>query len=474
MRLKQVRIQNFRNFQDLTLELDPRLNVLVGANGAGKTAILDAIAAGLTPVLSYLSSANQRLSGPGIKDADFLVETQDLADGKKRVRKADYAQIVLETTDGLRWDNWRASFKGASQPEKIGQAELSAYCQQLQQSLHTDAPGLLPVFAYYSAQRGSIEHPERLRASSINYQYSTSALVGALDSKSDFKEMLKWFNDAEAAELRANRGVADDDYEPLPALSAVRESIELMLGGRYRNPCFDRDHKFVVTAVDTDTPLQVAQLSLGYQSMLSLSADFARRMAIANDFLDDNLDTNDNLSKIGNDFVALNPGQMPEFGTPSLMAPAIMLVDEIDVHLHPAWQQHVLADLMRVFPCTQFIVTTHSPQVLSSVASRHICCLDENRIFAAPNGTEGAEASRILDRVFGVSTRPPDNPVTRDLNEYLKLVYADQWQSERAKQLRQRLNLAYLGEEPALTAADLYIENREWELEIEKEGEARP
>jgi predicted ATP-binding protein involved in virulence len=474
MRLKQIRIENFRCFNDLTVDLHPRLNVLVGENGAGKTAILDAIAAGLTPVLKHLSSANQRLSGPGIKDTDFLVESHDLANGKKQALKAKYARIALETTQGLHWDHWKSSITGAQPPEKIGQVDLNAHCQALQHGLQTEAPELLPVFAYYGAQRGSIEHPERLHASSINYEYPAAALVGALKSTTDFKEMLKWFNEAEATELRTNRDVSGEKYEPLRQLRAVRESIELMLGVRYRHPRFDRYHKFVVTDNVNKTKLQVSQLSQGYQSMLALAADFARRMAIANDHLPDyeSASNHPQMLQMISDVDALNPAHVYVSRFTPLMAPAIMLVDEIDVHLHPAWQQHVLADLMKVFPCTQFIVTTHSPQVLSAVASEHILLLHQNRIYAAPNGTEGAEASRILKRVFGVETRAPDNPVTQQLNEYLALVYADQWDTEHAKALRLKLDQAYLGEEPALSAADLHIENRAWELSLENDAGA--
>ena len=86
---------------------------------------------GLTPVLKHLSSANQRLSGPGIKDTDFLVESHDLANGKKQALKAKYSRIALETTDGLRWDNWKSSTTGAQPLDKIGQVALNAHCQAL-------------------------------------------------------------------------------------------------------------------------------------------------------------------------------------------------------------------------------------------------------------------------------------------------------------------------------------------------------
>ena len=84
-----------------------------------------------------------------------------------------------------------------------------------------------------------------------------------------------------------------------------------------------------------------------------------------------------------------------------------MLVDEIELHMHPAWQQRVLADLQRAFPETQFIVTTHSAPILTTVPDECIRILEEGRVHAAPPGTEGAEVSRVLKRILGVDVRPP-------------------------------------------------------------------
>ena len=72
MRLKKVALKNFRCFDTLELELHPRLTVIVGENGAGKTAILDAIASALSPVVTQLSSANQRLFWPRLRRSRFL------------------------------------------------------------------------------------------------------------------------------------------------------------------------------------------------------------------------------------------------------------------------------------------------------------------------------------------------------------------------------------------------------------------
>ena len=469
MRLKRITLNNFRCFEHLPLDLHPRLTVLVGENGAGKTALLDGIAAGLTPVLRYLSSANQRLSaeGVGIKDTDFKLIPREIRDGRTQWLAADYAQIIIEAEGGLTWDYWRPSIRGSVPDSKVGESALAAHVKTIADNLYSSASGFLPVFAYYGAQRGRIEIPERLRQSKEDYGHPTSALVGALDSLSNFKEMLKWFDIAEAAELRANKGRAGEDYELSPALQAVRCAITRLLGGEYENPYFNAEHRFVVEKANGQVPMQVAQLSQGYQSMLALGMDFARRLALANPHLCYDLDEDSPVTALLEDIIALGWPYSDDQQPPEapLLVPAIMLVDEIDLHLHPTWQQRVLADLIRTFPLTQFIVTTHSAQVLTTVPSECIRILRNDKVYAAPAGTEGAEPQRLLRQVLGLKdVRPATNPAAMELNEYLSLVDRDQWNSPRALELRKKLDARYQGQEPALLEADLQIDNRKWEL----------
>ena len=112
-------------------------------------------------------------------------------------------------------------------------------------------------------------------------------------------------------------------------------------------------------------------------------------------------------------------------------------------------------------------MTTHSPQVLSTVKSECIRILKDGNVYKAPKGTKGAEASRILKRVQNVDVRPRDDENTRLLQRYLDLVHQDQWNSSDALKMRQQLNEIFENEEPALTEADLYIENRQWEFGVE-------
>ena len=175
MHLKQISLKNFRCFEEITVPLHPRLTVLVADNGGGKTAILDGIAIGLSPLLRYLSSANQRLSRMEIKDTDFRLVPFPGRQGEERWIASDYAQITVETATGLKWDRWSAAVQGKQPELKIGQVDLTSYASSVLDSLKTSTPKLLPVFTYYGARRGWIVIPERLRETKVDYSQPTSA-----------------------------------------------------------------------------------------------------------------------------------------------------------------------------------------------------------------------------------------------------------------------------------------------------------
>ncbi len=457
MHLKKITLNNFRCFESLELDLHPRLTVIVADNGGGKTSVLDAIAIGLSPIFRALSSANQRLEGPGFKDNDFRITASD---AYKTEIKSDYTQVILESTQGFKWDNWRPSSKGQIPVTKIGQGDLNTLSAIIES--YKSAPINLPVFAYYGALRGAIEIPERLRMSSrkeVNYDYPTSALFGALDAASDFKELLKWFDAEESSELRKQK---DSDY-PISsiALDTVRRSITTVLGDRFSDPHFDGKHKFVIRSTGDPKKLQIAQLSQGYQSMLALVMDFARRLALANRHLAESSQQSLDQVKAALDYFHTWDGQeesdtefLEWIGRGPLLAPSIMLVDEIDLHLHPSWQQKVIGDLMRAFPFTQFIVTTHSPQVLSTVKRESIRVLtqDTEGIWSAEipkEETKGVESSTAMNDVMGVNQVPPVAEAGWR-NDYTALIENGTHESPQGTELRNKLLTLYGAQHPII------------------------
>lgn len=466
MHLRNITLENFRCFDRLTLPLHPRLTVLVADNGGGKTSVLDGIAIGLSPLMRAFSTANQRLGDESsggttwLQDTDFRLLNVPKAKGGMQNRVSDFAKISLENTEGLQWDVLRRS---QNENEATVPHELSTYAQCILDSIKTDWPKFMPVFAYYGATRGMIQVPERIRDSKVNYDYPTSALTGALDPQTDFKEMLKWFDQEEASELRAARD--SKLFLESPALATVRAALTSLLGDEYVNPQFNEKHKFVVKAKNGPSELQVTQLSQGYQSMLALGIDFARRLALANPDLTSNFQNKKNRDELAAHlayFVAKwSPVDEEEPLLGPSWAPAIMLVDEIDLHLHPSWQQRVLHDLMRAFPGTQFIVSTHSPQVLTTVKRENIRILtqEDDGTWSADmpdEETKGVESSTTLNDVMGVNQVPPV-PEAGWRNDYTALIENGTYESDGGKELRDKLVTLYGAQHPIILDFDRLI-----------------
>jgi predicted ATP-binding protein involved in virulence len=181
----------------------------------------------------------------------------------------------------------------------------------------------------------------------------------------------------------------------------------------------------------SDKTLELIQLSDGYRNLLALVLDFARRLAQAH----------------------------PNWPNP-LEAPGILLIDEIELHLHPKWQQTIIPKLRTVFPNTQIIAATHSPEVLTTVWRESIHLLGSDHAIEqipADVGTFGAESSRVLQEVFGPHIRPPAIETVDWLNEYLRLVESQQQNTEPGRELRNKLEKALGSSDPDLNYADMRI-----------------
>ena len=415
MKLKAVEIENFRAIEKLTLSLDPQLTVLHGANAHGKTSVLSAVAVGLGAIPTRL---------PGVSGINF--RKTDLREGAQSVR------VALTPVDGHAWRRIRTK-QGRALAGVRGLAWLREQTGKLVDADSGGPPIDLPLVAFYDTDRVVFDLPQRRRGFKKEFP-RFAALEGALSARTNFRTLFQWFYFKENEELREQNKRRDFDYR-LRDLSTVRNAISSMLDD-VSDPHIEVKPLRLVVNLDTaqnSEKLALDQLSGGYRAVLALTADLAWRMAQGNPHLDD-----------------------------PLRSEAVVLIDEIELHLHPSWQQRILDDLMRTFPNAQFIVSTHSPQVLTTVEPKHIVELarKDGRIVAgAPSGwTYGAEAGDVLSVVMGVKERP-ENRFTEALDRYGRLVSEGRGESEEARALRQTLD-DLSPEDPALASADLEIRQR--------------
>lgn len=451
MKLERLLLHNFRCFRHLAIDFNDDLTVIVAENGAGKTAVLDAIAIGFGRYLTKLPG----IAGIAIRDGDVRIERDE--------RPAHFMMIgwKARTREGASIE-WAAGRRNMASPRilrvsrelegeyqetlKKGMKQIDDFTNQLIEAEAGGQAYFLPVIAYYGTSRAARDEVQRRRG--FRKQFSRfEALAGALEPDSSFRKAFEWFNAMEDQERREQQARRDFDYR-LPELQTVRTAIVRMLGAEFSNPRTEiRPLRFVIDRAAGNGEVQtlrVAQLSDGYRAVLGLVMDLARRMTQANSHL------------VPGGNLIMNP----------LDLPAIALIDEVDLHLHPSWQQRVLTDLMRTFTKTQFIVTTHSPQVLSNVGASGIRVLRQaidpetgqrdSVIERVSTQTLGVSSADLLARVMNVDPVPLV-PEAEMLSEYQGLIQQNQHETPEGKAMRVRLNEHFGADHPVMRECDRLI-----------------
>jgi predicted ATP-binding protein involved in virulence len=475
MKLKNVEITNFRCFESLSLDLDSKLTVLVAKNGQGKSSLLDVIRIGLWSFVSGFDLARNPTNEAGNSISIDDVHTLRMRD-RQMVRQLpceitltadcefDWNPIKIseEIKDDWKWQWTRYRDSEAKRSKTKNDGAISSLIKKLASIAQRNARNPngsdinLPILGYYGT--GRLWSQKRLtKDKTINRGKQNQdafmrlfAYRDCLDPASSYKHFEDWFiwifecyreeqiRQAEKGALHENNPKWKETI--LVVQQAINDVLEPETGWRDLEYSVSDEKSLILNNPDYGK-LKVEQLSDGIRGILAMVGDIAYRCVKLNWHLGANA---------------------------AKETHGVVMIDEIEMHLHPAWQQSILGNLCKAFPNIQFIATTHSPQVLSTVPSHQIRILDEGKVHSANAGTQGAEASRILKQIFGVDPRPQNDPNTRLLNDYLDLVYKDKWNNAEAKEKRVKLNEIYQDNEPALTAADLYIENRQWELEIEE------
>ena len=448
--VQTIQIENFRGIRKLVFQLHPKVTVLFGANAAGKTSILDAIAIGLGSIVARIPKSTGR---DFAKTGDIRIPWKDhAAVGEKQGVECPYTRVEVIAAGGLRWDTTRlrSAQDRKAAPAAVGIKALHDAIDPLVIEVLNAEPGSItspiPLVSAYGTERAMVDVPLRERHFQTEF-HRLGALDHSLRTTTRFKTVFEWFRVMEDEERRERERRRDFAYK-LPELEWVRRAVknaEL----RCHNPRVETHP--IRMLVDFDhgdagiEPLDIDSLSDGYRTHFSLIVDVARRMV--------QLNPSDDLSD-------------PRRGTNS---EAVILIDEVDLHLDPGWQSRVVSGLTSAFPNAQFVLTTHSEQVIGSVQAdsvRKLVWGDSEILVKSVPFAQGATGERILVELMGAPERVA-GPVTKQLEEYVGLVGDGAGLGNKAKQLREKLDSA-LQNEPLLHRADLEMQRQELMAKLEE------
>lgn len=412
MKLRQLRLRNYRGFSDFEVELHPRLNVFVGVNGSGKSSILDAIRLTFGQELRQLGHAS---------DAELQVSRGDCREGEDALEIQALFETAFLKTEAKKHISAHWTQPGAAPTTQV--PNLSG------DELLDDGPDrilpAIPFFVAYGTDRaGSFVLPTSSPTRSWD-RYASWENSSAPSTR--FADFFEWFRQREDLE---NENRRDEPNARDHQLELVRQALSRVLPGydkpRIVRPRFDASDRYVhpeLVMRKGKQELAFRQLSEGERTLMALVGDIARRMALA---------------------TSSSNGGRP--GGTSLHGEAIVLIDEVDLHLHPAWQAQVLPRLRETFPHVQFVVTTHSPMVVASAPSECIRALSDFQLEQPDSPTSGRDANALLSELFGVSPRPEE--VARRIAEVSRLIETGEVQAAKEQ-------LDTLGKELGAHDADL-------------------
>lgn len=400
MFLNSIVLHNFRRFEKLEVHFRNRLSVIIGGNGTGKSTILEAatIAAGT------LTAAMDGLTNYGIKKDDAHCKYFDIG-SVVDVQPQFPVEIFAEGTVNGKNINWARMLNSAKGRGSLANAkELTEIATEYQERMRSGDVSLkLPIISYYGTGRLWDQHREK-KNDTFEKNTRSNGYIDSLDGAANDKLMMKWFQKMTVQQYQRNQSLP----EFTAVCKAMEQCFQFVTGYSDVKVQYNLDTKEIDVIYkdlkENYSRIPMTQLSDGYRCTISLIADIAYRMAILNpQLLDHVLEETE----------------------------GIVLIDEVDLHLHPSWQQRILKDLLSIFPKVQFIVTTHAPAVINSVDSDSLIILKDDEAITASDETYGKDVNTILREIMEVSERPQD--IKNLFGEFYELLDAEDYAEAEKK-----------------------------------------
>lgn len=437
LKLSKLKLINYRCFSQIEIDFHQQLTVLVAPNGAGKTAILDAIAIAFGPYIGAFDEA----TGKGFEGDDIRLlrmretrsnEMEYAVNGVNLEAEGNFSQNAYNNSDlPSAWKRSLANPKKSKTTTKDAK-ELINYGKRMQNAIREpNSNVILPVLAYYGT--GRLWQKEKLTQTKLRTTSRSIGYTNCLDSGSSYKTFAEWFRywNVCATEqlyevMRQGRTYSPGEFDDY--IKSINNAINtcLELSG-WAEIVYSTARQELVASHDQHGELPISVLSDGIRNLIGIVADIAFRATKLNPMLANRA---------------------------ALDTPGIVLIDEVDMHLHPKWQQVVLSTLLKAFPNIQFIVTTHSPQVLSTVRRESIRLLgkdDQHHDIAVMPLAEsyGEMSSDVLESIMHVNPQPPIKEKA-ELDHLTELVDQGQYNTSEVSSLLNKLRVVLGDTHPQL------------------------
>jgi predicted ATP-binding protein involved in virulence len=373
MRLDRLHIKNFRCYEDATFDFQPGFNLVVGVNGSGKTSLLQAASTAIAPFIN----STGRMYYPSLQSDEQVRFVVDKFEG--RVRFERRYPLKIEATGSVfgvtQWGAIKDRKEGANDLDHIIASAMATAMKALDSGDRID----LPVVSFYRANR-------RWIATQVSPEFAITQKPSRLDGYTswfdaaiDLRDFESWFigKTLERLERLANNEAPKDNFDDELAWvnSAICIALPEARGFRY-----DLKLRTLMVDIASERSLPFNDLSDGQRGMVALIADIARRMCLLNPHMGKGV-----LSKTS----------------------GLIIIDELDIHLHPSWQRSIVSALKTAFPNVQFIAASHSPQIIGSLHSEEVIVLN-NRDASTPRVTYGLDSSSVLEEVMDAAKREPE------------------------------------------------------------------
>jgi predicted ATP-binding protein involved in virulence len=413
MHIEKLRMQNFRGFKDVTIDFPSNLAVFIGVNGSGKSSIIDCLDNLLFELISPLLRVTRNTKNLGVWGM-YSFGGNDIANGSQETINEltfSYSEFSQEFSRDIKLLYCFAYPSSSEEPRRDSSRtwldDVENFKRLILSQIDNNSNKSIPIFACYSTKRaitgyhlsGSLHIPNIAKLS------QTHCYTDATNQREiNFEAFFVWFKSNEdlEQEIRLDGNLSYQDYQ----LDLVRKAIISILPD-YTDIKVKRSRMEIVLKKN-DHELVLNQLSDGEKNLLVMVADIARRLAIAN----------------------------PDPTKNALEGEGIILIDEIELHLHPQWQRDIIPRLTSTFPNCQFVVTTHSPQVLSNVKKENVFIVEDFQVYPADVYTFGRDSNSILSELMGVTERPVE--IQNKLTECLYKI--DDGQIEEGKILLRELS----------------------------------